>query len=318
MGKVIAFCNQKGGVGKTTSAVNISSYVSQMKQKTLLIDADPQANATSGMGLDKKSGHPGTYELLMGLASAEDVIVSGPLKNLDIVQSSVSLTGAEIELVDLERREFILKEQLRPLRLKYDYIFIDCPPSLGLLTLNCLVASDSVVIPLQCEYYALEGLSQLMDTVGLVKQALNNELVLEGVILTMADFRTRLTGEVIKEVRSFFNDSVYDTIIPRSIRLSEAPGFGQPIMMYDELSVGAQRYKALAKEIIAKQSKLKDSADAAALAREAIQKNVAGSGNQENLSLNVSNDDAKTQLYRAITADMKQNAEEQKNDFNEN
>ncbi len=253
MGKIIALCNQKGGVGKTTSAINISAYFALMKKKTLLIDADPQANATSGMGLDKKSAQKGTYELLMGMADAQQVIVASMIKNLNLIQSSVSLTGAEIELVDMPSREFKLRDKLEQLKQEYDYIFIDCPPSLGLLTLNCLVAADSVIIPLQCEYYALEGLSQLMDTVGLVKQALNNKLCLEGVVLTMADFRTRLTGEVIKEVQSFFKDKVYKTIIPRSIRLSEAPGFGKPIMLYDKLSVGAQRYKVLAKEILSKQ-----------------------------------------------------------------
>ena len=253
MGKIIALCNQKGGVGKTTSAINISAYFALMKKKTLLIDADPQANATSGMGLDKKSAQKGTYELLMGLAEAQQVIVAGSIKRLNVIQSSVSLAGAEIELVGMPSREFKLRDMLATLKQEYDYIFIDCPPSLGLLTLNCLVAADSVIIPLQCEYYALEGLSQLMDTIGLVKQSLNNNLCLEGVVLTMADFRTRLTGEVIKEVQSFFKDKVYKTIIPRSIRLSEAPGFGKPIMLYDKLSVGSQRYKLLAKEILSKQ-----------------------------------------------------------------
>lgn len=287
MGKIIALCNQKGGVGKTTSAVNISAFFGLMRKQTLLIDADPQANATSGMGLDKKSAQKGTYELLMGLASAEEVIVKGPVDNLKVIQSSVALTGAEIELVDMPAREYKLRDKLQSLKQEYDYIFIDCPPSLGLLTLNCLVAADSVMIPLQCEYYALEGLSQLMDTVGLVKQALNNKLQLEGVILTMADFRTKLTGEVIKEVQSFFKDKVYKTIIPRSIRLSEAPGFGQPIMLYDKLSVGSQRYKALAKEILAKQ----DNAQSNVVLGTA---NDAQSIARQNIGL-------ETQLHRTLT-----------------
>ncbi|MBU1045291.1 MAG: AAA family ATPase [Candidatus Omnitrophica bacterium] len=283
MGKIIALCNQKGGVGKTTSAINISAYFALMKKKTLLIDADPQANATSGMGLDKKSVQKGTYELLMGLASEQEVLVKGPVDNLDMIQSSVALAGAEIELVNMSAREFKLRDRLQQLKQEYDYIFIDCPPSLGLLTLNCLVAADSVIIPLQCEYYALEGLSQLMDTVGLVKQALNNKLYLEGVVLTMADFRTRLTGEVIKEVQAFFKDRVYKTIIPRSIRLSEAPGFGKPIMLYDKLSVGAQRYKVLAKEILSKQGQPEVAADKQAL-------------EAENIGL-------ETQLHRTLTQD---------------
>ncbi|MBU1086856.1 MAG: AAA family ATPase [Candidatus Omnitrophica bacterium] len=287
MGKIIALCNQKGGVGKTTSAINISAYFALMKKRTLLIDADPQANATSGLGLDKKSAQKGTYELLMGLASDQEVLVRGPLSNLDVIQSSVALVGAEIELVGMTSREFKLRDKLQRLREEYDYIFIDCPPSLGLLTLNCLVAADSVIIPLQCEYYALEGLSQLMDTVGLVKQALNSKLYLEGVILTMADFRTRLTGEVIKEVQGFFKDRVYKTIIPRSIRLSEAPGFGKPIMLYDKLSVGAQRYKVLAKEILSKQAHLEAKTDKAVIVDELALEN-------ENIGL-------ETQLHRALT-----------------
>jgi chromosome partitioning protein len=288
MGKIIVFCNQKGGVGKTTSAINISAFVSQANKKTLLIDADPQANATSGLGFDKKAAQKGTYELLMGIAEPHEVIIKGPVDNLDIIQSSVSLTGAEIELVDLHAREFKLRDKLEQLKQDYEFIFIDCPPSLGLLTLNCLVAADSVIIPLQCEYYALEGLSQLMDTVTLVKQSLNNKLMLEGVILTMADFRTRLTGEVIKEVQDFFKDGVYKTIIPRSIKLSEAPGFGKPIMLYDKFSVGAQRYQSLALEFLAKQSGGMNLSPQPAIDQaELEQKNVG----------------VETQLHRTLTGD---------------
>lgn len=256
MGKIIAFCNQKGGVGKTTSAINLSAFIAASSKKVLLIDADPQANATSGIGLDKRAQRLGAYDLLMGFARAEEVTVLGPIENLSIIPSNVALTGAEIELVEIKEREFKLQQALSSVREQYDFIFIDCPPSLGLLTLNTLVAADSVLIPVQCEYYALEGLSQLMDTINLVKQSLNASLELEGVILTMADFRTRLTQEVIKEIQGFFQEKVFKTIIPRSIRLSEAPGFGKPIMLYDKFSMGALKYATLAGEVLDRQKNL--------------------------------------------------------------
>ncbi len=260
MGKIIAFCNQKGGVGKTTSAINLSAYVADSSKKVLLIDADPQANATSGVGLDKKAQRPGVYELLMGPNSVEETIIAGPMDNLFVIPSNVALTGAEIELVGQTQREFRLRRALGAIREQYDFIFIDCPPSLGLLTLNALVAADSVIIPLQCEYYALEGLSQLMSTINLVNKSLNRKLSVEGVILTMADFRTRLTSEVIKEVREYFQDRVFETIVPRSIRLSEAPGFGKPIMLYDKFSIGALKYEKLAQELLNRQKPLEHSA----------------------------------------------------------
>ncbi|MBU0634696.1 MAG: AAA family ATPase, partial [Candidatus Omnitrophica bacterium] len=241
------------GVGKTTSAINISSYIANAGLETLLVDLDPQANATSGLGLDKRSGNNSVYELLVNKAAAENVIVPTGIEKLSIIPSSVALTGAEIEFVDLPEREFRLKQVLEHVRSRYDFIFIDCPPSLGLLTLNCLVAVDSLIIPLQCEYYALEGLSQLMDTINLVKKRLNPRLEVEGVILTMADFRTRLTEEVIKEVRAFFKEKVFSAIVPRNIRLSEAPGFGKPIVMYDRFSIGAIKYEVLAQELLARQ-----------------------------------------------------------------
>lgn len=253
MGKIIAFCNQKGGVGKTTSAINLSAYVANNNKKVLLIDADPQANSTSGMGFDKKAGHLGVYEVLMGSNSAAETVLKGPMENLFIMPSSVSLAGAEIELVEISKREFKLQEALHAIKNQYDYIFIDCPPSLGLVTLNALVSCDSVIIPLQCEYYALEGLSQLMSTIDLVKKSLNPHMSIEGVILTMADFRTRLTGEVIKEVQDYFKEKVFNTIVPRSIRLSEAPGFGKPILLYDKFSIGALKYEKLAEEFLTRQ-----------------------------------------------------------------
>lgn len=256
MGKIIVFCNQKGGVGKTTSAINVSAYVADSSKKVLLIDADPQANATSGVGLDKKDPRPGIYDVLMGLCPASETIIAGPMENLFIMPANVSLTGAEIELVDQSGREYRLAKALEVIKEQYDFIFIDCPPSLGLLTLNALVAADGVLIPLQCEYYALEGLSQLVSTINLVRKSLNPRLVIEGVILTMADFRTRLTGEVIKEVREYFQDRVFDTIVPRTIRLSEAPGFGKPIMMYDKFSIGAIKYEKIACEFLARQKSL--------------------------------------------------------------
>lgn len=255
MGKIIAFCNQKGGVGKTTSAINLAAFIAEENKKVLLVDSDPQANASSGVGLDKQTARQGTYEVLMGLADVRQTITKGPLNALSVLPSNVALTGAEIELVELEKREFKMQQALSPIRDEYDFIFIDCPPSLGMLTLNALVAADSVIIPLQCEYYALEGLSQLMNTINLVQQSLNPRLEVEGVILTMADFRTRLTQEVIKEVQEFFQDKVYNTVIPRSIRLSEAPGFGKPIILYDKFSTGALKYKSLSEEFLAKQQR---------------------------------------------------------------
>ena len=256
MGKIIAFCNQKGGVGKTTSAINISTYVADSSKKVLLIDADPQANATSGVGLDKKAQRPGVYELLMGLCKAEETIVAGPMDNFFVIPANVALTGAEIELVDQSQREYRLAQSLEAIREQFDFIFIDCPPSLGLVTLNALVAADSVIIPLQCEYYALEGLSQLVSTINLVNKSLNPRLEIEGVILTMADFRTRLTSEVIKEDQEYFKGKVFQTIVPRTIRLSEAPGFGKPIMFYDKFSIGALKYEKLASEFLSRQKSL--------------------------------------------------------------
>lgn len=250
MSKVIAVCNQKGGTGKTTSAINLAAYLALANKKILLIDIDPQGNATSGLGIDKNSLGKTIYHVLINHIEIEKVILSTKLKNLFLIPSNPQLTGAEIELVELEGRERKLNSAIHKIRSLYDYILIDCPPSLGLLTVNALTASDATLIPIQCEYYALEGLSQLLNTIELVRRSLNPSLEIEGVLLTMADYRTNLTNEVINEVREFFKEKVYQTVISRSVRLSEAPGFGKPIAVYDKDSAGAQRYLELSQEIL--------------------------------------------------------------------
>lgn len=251
MAKVIAICNQKGGVGKTTTSINLASYIALSGRKILLIDADPQGNATSGIGIDKNKIEYSLYQILLNLKTATDVIISTQVDNLFIIPSNLDLTGAEVELVGAIGREFKLKKAITDdLKELYDFIFIDCPPSLSLLTINALAACDSALIPIQCEYYALEGLSQLTKTINLVKEHLNQSLTIEGILLTMADFRTNLTNEVINEARSYFKEKVYKTVIPRSIRLSESPGFGKPIVFYDKSSIGALKYEELAKEFL--------------------------------------------------------------------
>lgn len=250
MGKIIAVCNQKGGVGKTTTAVNLSTYLALAGKKILVIDVDPQGNATSGFGIDKKSLSKNTYDLLLGHASISDIIQNTQVDNLYIVPSNIDLTGAEVELVGAIGREYKLKKAISGIIKDYEFIIVDCPPSLGLLTVNALAAADSVLIPIQCEFYALEGLGQLTNTVKLVQENLNPSLKIEGVLLTMADFRTNLTEEVIAETRRYFQDRVYETVIPRNIRLTEAPSYGKPIAFYDRNSIGAQRYAALANEIL--------------------------------------------------------------------
>jgi chromosome partitioning protein len=250
MGRIISVCNQKGGTGKTTSSVNISAYLALAQKKVLLIDLDPQGNATSGLGIDKGSIESSIYDALLEDTGIAETIIQTAMPNLFLVPSHLDLTGAEVELVGIMGREFRLKKALDKIKEGFDYIIIDCPPSLGLLTLNALTACDSVLIPMQCEYYALEGLSQLARTMDLVKDNLNTGLEIEGVLLTMADYRTKLTNEVINEAREYFKHKVYQTVIPRNIRLSEAPGFGKPIALYDRNSIGAQKYQELCREML--------------------------------------------------------------------
>ena len=250
MAKIIGICNQKGGVGKTTTAINLSVYLALSGKRILLIDIDPQGNATSGLGINKHNIKTSIYHLIIDEIDPRTIIVNTGINNLSLMPSTISLTGAEVELVGIMGREYRLKKALFPISNDYDFIIIDCPPSLGLLTVNALAAANSVLIPIQCEYYALEGLSQLVNTVNLVKENLNSNLDIEGVLLTMADFRTNLTNEVIKEVRNFFKGKVYDTVIPRNIRLTEAPGFGKPIALYDKNSIGAQKYECFMNELL--------------------------------------------------------------------
>lgn len=255
MGKIISIANQKGGVGKTTTSVNLSSCLALAKKKVLLVDADPQGNATSGVG-GKKDFGKSTYNLIMNNEDIQNVIQPTVIPNLDLCASNIDLAGAEVELVSQISRESKLKDALNSARVEYDYIIIDCPPSLGLVTLNALTASDSVLVPIQCEYYALEGLGQLMSTIDLVQKHLNPKLDIEGVVLTMYDARTNLSKQVIDEVKKYFKNRVYKTIIPRNVKLSEAPSYGMPIALYDKRSDGAKAYVSLANEII-RQNKIK-------------------------------------------------------------
>lgn len=250
MSKVIAICNQKGGVGKTTTAVNLATYLAFSGKRILLLDIDPQGNATSGLGINKHNIKTSIYDLIIGEIDPHPIVINTGITNLSLIPSTLSLTGAEVELVGIMGREYRLKKAISTLLSEYDFVFIDCPPSLGLLTVNALAAADSVLIPIQCEYYALEGLSQLVNTIRLVKENINANLEIEGVLLTMADYRTNLTNEVIKEVRKFFESKVYKTIIPRNIRLTEAPGFGKPVALYDKNSIGAQKYEEFADEML--------------------------------------------------------------------
>jgi chromosome partitioning protein len=253
MAKVISIANQKGGVGKTTTAINLSSSLAAAEKKTLLVDIDPQANSSSGLSISNQN--PSVYEVLVGVESIEKVIMNSYMPFLDILPSNINLVGAEIEMVDMPNRERLLVHSLNSIRDNYDYVIIDCPPSLGLLTLNSLTASDSVLIPVQCEYFALEGLGQLLNTINIVKQHFNKNLTVEGVLLTMFDIRLRLSQQVAEEVKKYFGDKVYKTIIHRNVRISEAPSYGKPVILYDALSTGSQNYIALASELLDRNSK---------------------------------------------------------------
>lgn len=250
MGKIISIANQKGGVGKTTTAINLAAYIADYSYRVLLIDIDPQGNATSGVGINYRKPKYSSYNLLTEQLSAEKAIITTEFRNLDIIPANIELAGAEIELALIDERERALQNALRPIQNKYDYIFIDCPPSLGLITVNALTASHSIIIPLQCEYYALEGLSQLLDTIKIVRKRLNKDLRIEGILFTMFDGRTNLAIQVVDEVKKHFAREVYKTIIPRNVRLSEAPSHGKPILYYDDKSKGAEVYKELAMEVL--------------------------------------------------------------------
>ncbi|HBR54357.1 MAG TPA: chromosome partitioning protein ParA [Flavobacteriaceae bacterium] len=252
MGKIIAIANQKGGVGKTTTSVNLASSLGVLEKKVLLIDADPQANATSGLGIDVENVEIGTYQLLEHTVKASDAILKTESPNLDIIPSHIDLVAIEIELVDKENREYMMKESLQGLSERYDYILIDCAPSLGLLTLNALTAADAVIIPIQCEYFALEGLGKLLNTIKSVQKIHNKNLDIEGLLLTMYDSRLRLSNQVVDEVKKHFDEMVFKTIIQRNVRLSEAPSYGESIISYDAGSKGANNYLSLAQELIEK------------------------------------------------------------------
>lgn len=257
MGKIITIANQKGGVGKTTTAVNLAAALAMSGFKTLLVDIDAQANATSGLGVDPKTLTKTVYEVLVGKESGLGVVLQTNIANLSLMPSHINLVGAEIELIDMEDREHVMKRALAPVAPQFDYVLIDCPPSLSLLTLNALAASNSVLIPVQCEYYALEGLGQLLNTINIVKKHLNPSLDIEGVLLTMFDARLRLSNQVVGEVQRYFDQKVFKTVISRNVRLSEAPSHGMPVSTYDAASTGAKQYADLAREVIARNPSIK-------------------------------------------------------------
>lgn len=252
MGRIIAIANQKGGVGKTTTAINLSACLSEMGQRVLTIDIDPQGNTTSGLGVDKNEAENSVYDLLLEECSIEECIIETEIENQSLIPSNVNLAGAEIELIGVEEKEYILRRETKKVRDQYDFIIIDCPPSLNMLTVNALTAADTVLVPIQCEYYALEGLSQLIRTIELVQERLNPDLEIEGVVFTMYDARTNLSLQVVENVKGYLHQNIYKTIIPRNVRLVEAPSHGLPINLYDTKSAGAESYRLLAEEVLHK------------------------------------------------------------------
>ena len=252
MGRIIAIANQKGGVGKTTTAINLSACLSEMGQRVLTIDIDPQGNTTSGLGVDKNEAENSVYDLLLEECSIEECIIETEIENQSLIPSNVNLAGAEIELIGVEEKEYILRRETKKVRDQYDFIIIDCPPSLNMLTVNALTAADTVLVPIQCEYYALEGLSQLTRTIELVQERLNPDLEIEGVVFTMYDARTNLSLQVVENVKGYLHQNIYKTIIPRNVRLAEAPSHGLPINLYDTKSAGAESYRLLAEEVLHK------------------------------------------------------------------
>lgn len=256
MGRIIAVANQKGGVGKTTSTINLSAALAQKGMKVLVVDCDPQGNATSGLGIDKSQVENSIYELMIEACDVKDTLLESAVKNLTVIPSNVNLAGAEIELIGINNKEFIMRKKLEQIKDNYDYIFIDCPPSLNTLTVNALTSSDGVLVPIQCEFYALEGLSQLIYTIDLIKARLNPGLEIDGVVFTMYDSRTNLSMQVVENVKQNINQHIYNTVIPRNVRLAEAPSYGLPITMYDPKSSGAEAYMSLAEEMLLKDGKI--------------------------------------------------------------
>lgn len=253
MGRIIAIANQKGGVGKTTTAINLSACLAEAGQKVLVIDIDPQGNTSSGLGIDKNEIERTIYEVILGQVRIDEAVCKNVFENLDVLPSNVNLAGAEIDLIDVENREYVLKNEIAQIRDQYDFVILDCPPSLSMLTVNAMTASDTVLVPIQCEYYALEGLTQLIHTINLVKKKLNPSLELEGVVFTMYDSRTNLSLQVVENVKDNLKQNIYKTIIPRNIRLAEAPSHGLPINIYDSKSTGAESYRLLAEEVMKKE-----------------------------------------------------------------